>query len=368
MKAKHYLVLSTLFVLVLTLFAACKKDKETSEAPVVQLTVEGTVLNIKVNEMIVFSALNVNGKAYEQEWKLDGEIQGNGSDYEFSPIQSGIYTVAYRARNSGGEFVWNYTVNVGLPNIPVTPGSSAYVKKVFEYLPGPGQFINRTSGTLTAAKSLEGKSGLVSLGAWGGYIILGFDHTVINESGKDDLIVFGNPLADFAEPGIVWVMKDANGNGLPDDTWYEIKGSEYNQPGYVRDYEVTYTKPAAGGGPVAWRDNKGNSGTVNMGTKVQGYPSWITGNEYTLKGSLLPSANIKPGNRITSMPFAFGYADNLADGDKIDIANAVDATGKPVALAGIDFIKIQTGVQANMGILGEFSTELLGVLDLGMVK
>lgn len=356
-----------MLLLSFTLLAACKKDKETLEPPVVQMGVEGTVLNIKVNETIAFSALSVNGKAYEQEWKLDGEVTSNTSSYDFTAIQSGIYMVEYTATNDGGVFSRSYTVNVGLPNIPVTPGSSAYVKTVFEFLPGPGQNTNRTLGTLAGAKSLEGKQGLVSLGAWGGYIVLGFDHTVINESNKDDLVVYGNPLANFAEPGIVWVMKDANGNGKPDDTWYEVKGSEYNKPGYIRDYEVTYTKPAAGG-PVAWKDNKGNSGTVNMGSKVEGYPSWISGNEYTLKGSLLPTTNIRPGAQITSMPFAFGYADNLAEGDKIDIANAIDTDGRPVALAGIDFIKIQTGIQANLGILGELSTELIGVLDLGLIK
>jgi hypothetical protein len=221
-------------------------------------------------------------------------------------------------------------------------GTSAYVKTVFEFLPGPGQFINGTLGTLTAAKSLEGKQGLVSLGAWGGYIVLGFDHTVINESNKEDLVIYGNALSDFAEPGIVWVMRDTNGNGKPDDIWYELSGSEYGKVGYIRNYEVTYTKPVAGG-PISWKDNKGNTGTVNMGSMVLGYPSWISGNEYTLKGSLLPSTNINYAGLVTSMPFPFGYADNLVEGDKIDIAKAVDADGKPVALAGIDFIKIQTG-------------------------
>lgn len=250
---------------------------------------------------------------------------------------------------------------------PPVVGSNAYVKTVFEFLPGPGQFTNGVLGTLTAAKSLEGKQGLVSLGAWGGYIVLGFDHTVTNENNKEDLIIYGNALADFAEPGIVWVMKDTNGNGKPDDTWYEVKGSEFGKVGYIRNYEVTYTKPVAGG-PVSWKDNKGNSGTVNMGSMVQGYPSWISGNEYVLKGSLLPSTNINYGGLVTSMPFAFGYADNLSDGNKIDIANAVDADGKSVVLSGIDFVKIQTGIQANLGILGEFSTEVLGVADLSLMK
>lgn len=29
------------------------------------------------------------------------------------------------------------------------------------------------------------------------------------------------------EPGVIQVCYDANGNGLPDDGWYEIAGSSY---------------------------------------------------------------------------------------------------------------------------------------------
>ena len=36
----------------------------------------------------------------------------------------------------------------------------------------------------------------------------------------------GNAFDSSNEPGIVWVMQDVNGNGLPDDEWYELRGSE----------------------------------------------------------------------------------------------------------------------------------------------
>jgi len=243
-----------------------------------------------------------------------------------------------------------------------------YVTNMFEFLPAPGQNTNKTLGILTAAESLKGKKGMVSLGAWGGYIVLGFDHTVINEPGKEDIIVYNNAQANFAEPAIVWVMQDENGNGKPDDTWYELKGSEYGKEGYVRDYEVTYTKPAVGGS-VAWKDNKGQAGTVNIfSASFQSFPSWLTGTEYKLKGSLLPTTGTKPGGLITSMPFDFGYADNTVNGDKLDIANAIDRDGNAKSLSGIDFIKIQTGIQANLGVLGELSTEVVGVADLSLVK
>ena len=105
-----------------------------------------------------------------------------------------------------------------------------------------------------------------------------------------------------------------------------------------------------------------------LSSTFQFYPSWLAANEYTLTGTLLPSTGIMNNGIITSQPFAYGYADNLVNGDKIDISDAVDAAGNTVALTGINFIKIQTGIQANLGILGELSTEVLGVADLSLVK
>ena len=39
-------------------------------------------------------------------------------------------------------------------------------------------------------------------------------------------------------------MQDINGNGQPDDEWYELKGSETGIDGTIQDYEVTYYRPA----------------------------------------------------------------------------------------------------------------------------
>ena len=57
------------------------------------------------------------------------------------------------------------------------------------------------------------------MGGFGGYIIFGFDHSVANNAGAD-LAIYGNPIggsAPWAEPGIVMVSQDVNGNGKPDD-------------------------------------------------------------------------------------------------------------------------------------------------------
>jgi len=256
-------------------------------------------------------------------------------------------------------------------NEDIPQNNSSYVTNLLEYKPAPGQFINVAPGNMESANGILGKNtSLVSLGAWGGYITLGFDHPVINYPGKDDFIIYGNSLAEFSEPGVVWVMQDENRNGLADDTWYEIKGSEYGKDGYIRDYQVTYYKPSTLNDNIVWKDNKGNEGVVKRNNFYMQsyYPEWIKEDTYTLSGTLLPDTNIDQSNPnyIKSMPFAWGYADNTVGGDKIDIDNAIDKDGKKVELTAIDFVKIQTGILADMGRLGELSTEIIAVEDLNM--
>lgn len=255
---------------------------------------------------------------------------------------------------------------------PITSSSSPYVDSVFSYTPAPSQFINTDLANITTVhKIIENK--MISLGAWGGQIVLGFDHTVLNKQGND-LKITGNAGAQMAEPGIVWVMNDANGNGKPDDTWYELKGSASDEVGYKRKYSVTYFKPSKLGQDIAWEDNNGQSGVINTNTfyTQSYYPEWIDADSYTLEGSLLPTSGIDNSNPglVTSAPFDFGYADNrtIAEGgDVLDISQAIDDNGLSIDLYGIDFIRIQTGIMMNFGRIGECSTELSSVGDLHML-
>ncbi|TCC84150.1 cell surface protein [Pedobacter hiemivivus] len=367
MKIKNYLLLACL---VISLLSACKKD-EAIPALSIQMGVADKEITGKLSEKLSFSASSTNEVVYQQEWKLDGEVKSTGGVYEFTPLKSGIYLIEYTAFNNSDTFTFLYTIKVEAPTKPVTPESSMYVTKLFEYNPAPGQFINKAPGNLVSAEGILGKKGMVTLGAWGGYIVLGFDHTVLNVD-KDDIVVYGNPMGNFAEPGIIWVMQDENNNGKPDDTWYEVAGSDFGKAGYKRNYSVTYTRPTPDTAPIPWKDSDGNTGFVATNTfhKQSYFPLWVTGSEYTLTGSILPSTGIDMTNPsyITSAPFAWGYADNTVGGDKVDISNAVDKNGKKVSLTGVDFIKIQTGIQANMGWLGELSTEVLGVADLSLLK
>ena len=182
--------------------------------------------------------------------------------------------------------------------------------KVFEYRPAPGQFINLlptyTNGDneqTICNKCLEAfkTTQPVSLGGFGGYIVVGFDHSIINVPGEYDFKIDANamdgPYGISSEPGIVLVSVDSNHNGLPDDEWYELKGSEYNNPQSIKNYTVTYTKPDRNDEDIKWIDNEGKSGVIqymgSQGHKQDHYPSWIGERTLTFTGTRLPDNAVK---------------------------------------------------------------------------
>ncbi|MFP5081487.1 cell surface protein [Pedobacter sp. JCM 36344] len=355
----------------LAIFSACKKDiEDTVLAPSIKMANETAAINGKVNEAITLKANNTLGNQISQEWLVNTELKSNTGLLEFTPAKSGVYTIDYRATNSAGRYTFKYVLTVAVPEVTTTIASNLYVTTLFEFAPSAGQFMNEAGwGNQESGKSIEGKKTTpgISLGAFGGYAVYGFDHTVINQPEKEDVIVYGNAIASLSEPGVVWVMQDENGNRKPDDIWYELAGSEVGKAGYVRDYSVTYTRPIPPTLSVSWKDSKGNTGIVRQSFhKYNHYPLWITADEFTRTGTLLPSDGIKGS---ISAPLAFGYADNTAGGtDKVDIANAIDKHGKKIVLKGIDFIKVQTGIMADLSILGELSTEVTGIADISLIK
>ena len=263
--------------------------------------------------------------------------------------------------------------------------SSMTAEKVFEYMPAPGQFINEGFDVTTMAAACSYAEGrlaqqyYVSLGGWGGYIVVGFDHSIPNKIGYD-LRIRSNAIDNSSEPGIVWVMQDSNGNGFPDDTWYELAGSGYGTDKRRANYSVTYYRPSSTGQPVEWRDVDGTEGEIDYiaaeHTQDYYYPAWITEDSYTLSGVLLESNNVQlEGGLWSNRPYEWGYADNkssvdyMTDGsNKFDIDRAVKANGAAAELKYIDFVKVQTGTNAKSGPLGENSTEVMSFVDMHFVK
>lgn len=264
---------------------------------------------------------------------------------------------------------------------------------VYEYTPAPGQFIGDASlggmpempSTMQEAcdwaEKRMNQSLFVSLGAFGGYIVMGLDDGFDNGEGCD-FAVAGNAFLNSGsasggsnEPGIVYVMEDSNNNGLPDDVWFELRGSDSSDASSVRDYAVTYRRPSQPNSPVEWTDNLGASGQIEHLSLIHRqpfyWPAWIDVDSYTLSGTLLSSRpSLDASGRWDNSPLAWGYADNMgADifvglaGQWVafDISNAIDASGRPANIRHAHFIKVQTGVNGAAGPLGEVSTEVCGL-------
>lgn len=315
----------------------------------------------------------------------------------FTPQEQGTHSVKVVMANSYVSREQSFTVNCcpaeGAYRRAASGASQAACDKVYEFTAAPGQFVNEryTAADMQAAclyaerRMREGS--YVSLGAFGGYIVAGFDHSVVNDGGYN-IRIDGNSFRGSSEPGIVWVMQDENGNGLPDDTWYELKGSEYLAPDTRLDYAVTYYRPAAPGLPVAWTDNEGGDGVVDYMAAFHPqdyyYPAWIAQDSYTVVGrKLSPRTEMITENHWIFHEYGWGYADNFSPVDRLTdddnpnadvngnhfrISDAVTYEGRPANLGYIDFVKVQTAVQSKAGWLGELSTEVFGIFDYNMLK
>lgn len=318
-----------------------------------------------------------------------------------------------------------------------------YIARVLDYCPAPGQFVNvipamaegePKDSVLARAERLicgyekieEGllpggdvyrdtttviADGMITLGACGGYVVFAFDHPVVNVEGEYDFQVLGNSfLADSitttagsSEPGIVMVSVDANGNGLADDAWYELAGSEYDNPKTQHDYVITYYKPDPNKTPdavppflldatyVRWTSNDVDSlqeGYIekNAFHKQSYWPMWLDDQEtITFEMCKLPCNGFKTVNATTGAsmdvqrPYDWGYVDNRKDykydtpltddiartcnlGFKIDWA--VDSDGNPVKLSHIDFVMVYNATNQKGGSIGEISTEVAGGFDI----
>ncbi len=293
----------------------------------------------------------------------------------------------------------------------VVSAESPFATRVVEYAPAPGQFVNvpqfddplralgpPSGGGIAAPNNVS----VVTLGGFGGFIVLAFDHLVrddrMNRFGMD-AIVFGNaywvggdPQRHWAECVTIEISKDENGNGEPDDTWYLIPGS------HVPD-------PAAQFSVVWWDDNVPNAtyppddqlwippersglwsssgyelpppifaAVVIVNPSVDprlesifGYgeysPTLILGD---VDADDISDADVHPADFYTwpDDPRTVGMSPGSGGGDAFDIAWAVDPmSGARAHLDGFHFIRLTTAVDFISPILGEKSGEIDAVAD-----
>lgn len=403
-------------------FTSCSKDEKPyilqKEDVKIEQSTSGFTVN--VNQPLKIEVKSVSDEGLSYKWSLDGELIAETKNLEYTLDKIGKYNVQLTVSQAPLVFTYEFEITV-IPGgvTPPDASSTAYITKVLDFMPAVGQLTNalpkyeagdtQESMNAKVLKNIgNNKKGMISLGGFGGYVVVGFDHTIMNVTGKRDFRVIANafysagnpdeaaPEGGSCEPGVIVVAYDANKNGKPDDNeWYEIAGSSHVDPTkelwYSKavaagldvkthfDYEITYHRPTeepttAEGKLqyIKWEDNQGQSGykVKNEFYNQPYFPQWAKGDKITFKGTCLPQNGIDEsgeGTYYVLYKFLYGYADNETNTKEeaaIDIDWAINNKGQKVNLPGVDFIKIYTGVNQENGWLGECSTEITNIEDL----
>lgn len=382
------ITIDAIIALMIMLFTSCNNGIENTS-----IGLDSNYSVPRLQKLVL--ATGAMGEAFK--WEIiseSGDKTTISEDREciFVAEKSGNYTLLLTIKDNIEEITETATIVV----LPEEIEYKASMTKVLEFNPAPGQFINdlpeyeegdtkESIRKKTEEYLLNGS--MVSLGAFGGYIIVGFDHTIINREGVKDFFLGSNAFSGSSECGIVSVSIDKNNNGIADDEWYELAGSEYNNPETIKNYQVTYYRPEENKTQVPgtngvvdkeyikWNDNMGGEGFIEQNSftnhSLDYWPKWSNNNTITLSGTLLPENYIiKNNGQYYLNKYEWGYADTYANKDtennSFDISWAVNKNGEKVKLIGIDFIKVYTGLLQNCGQIGETSTEFLGAKDLNI--
>ncbi len=295
------------------------------------------------------------------------------------------------------------------------------------YLPAPGQFINNPDYN-DANKALGSpvgggtfapdNSSIVSLGGFGGQLVLAFDHDVQDSPANPmglDAIVFSNTLwvgsssqLHWTEPATIEIMPELGGNSTPgNDTgekWYVIPGSDLTDASNFRTENWQRTggtqPPNAYPGYTGWPDSYDTAAhelsptyqTINGINGVFVNPNFEDSDpnnddeegfwgyaEYTptLKLGDRDGDNSNTGTGDCSGmaaelfyttpddPLAVGITPGSAGGDAFDIAWAVDPeTWDSAGLDSFRYIRITCAVDEFIVPLGEISSEIDAAADV----
>jgi len=386
-------ILSRFIISLLAILTACSDD-----VPMVSLGIDNVYYVERMKKLYLRSAFT--GERYQ--WAVDGRPVSNAPDYIFLAKDEGTYHITFDIKDPATPYHYEFDINVLHEGIEYSP----YIARVHEYCPAPGQFINEMpqyepgdtyADILQKAEDcISGTNDvMISLGGYGGYVTFSFDHTVVNVPGEYDFRIWGNAFYELtnpdakggsAESGIVMVSYDCNCNGLPDDPWYELAGSEYYKPETIHGYSITYHRPDPNHAGeedetgyltdttyIPWEDSTGETGFIakNSFHGQSYYPLWVTDDKLTFSGSRLAPNGIDlsgTGRYYVLYAYDWGYVDNhpndFEDLNSFDIGWAVDSEGKSVNLPGADFIRVYTGLNQYCGWLGETSTEISRARDL----
>jgi len=387
-------------------FIGCSSDDKDENANVIAITLQ------EKYETPTFTVLDITasdaGATAKYEWimtknpvnQVTDSVVGNTKDLRFTAIYAGSYEFTLNVTVENKKGTKSTIVNVKNEVTNYSP----YITRIFDFDPAPGMFANdihKDGNTKEdVVKTALGRINetnvgyLLDLGGFGGSIVVGFDHTVVNVPGTSDFRVYGgdvtNPTGTKANPpapGLIFVAYDKNKNGKPDaDEWYEIIGSQHAKSTTVKDFKITYKKKAVGEPLVTssalWTDYEHVYCENSKGEKYylprprgkkEFYPLWASQTSVSYEGLKLDvdfkTARAGQTTLWYSTPPEWGYV-NAINPD-IDIDWAVDKNGNKANLPGIDFIKVVNCVSEPMGLCQQQSsmaTVFAGAGDLHIVK
>nr|WP_294781153.1 hypothetical protein [uncultured Flavobacterium sp.] len=387
-------------------FIGCSSDDKDENANVIAITLQ------EKYETPTFTVLDITasdaGATAKYEWimtknpvnQVTDSIVGDAKDLRFTPIYAGSYEFKLNVTADNKKGSKSTVVNVSNE----TKNFNPYITRIFDFDPAPGMFANdlyKDGNTKEdVMKTALGRINetnvgyLLDLGGFGGSIVVGFDHTVVNVSGTSDFRIYGgdvtNPTGSKANPpapGLIFVAYDKNKNGKPDaEEWYEIAGSQHAKSTTIKNFKITYNKKPIGEPVVTasalWLDYEHLYCENNQDKKYylsrprakkEFYPLWATQTSVSYEGLKLDvdfkTARAGQTTLWFSTPPQWGYA-NAINPD-IDIDWAVDKNGNKANLPGIDFIKVVNCVSEPMGLCQQQSsmaTVFAGAGDLHILK
>lgn len=260
-------------------------------------------------------------------------------------------------------------------DMPESPQSDVKTVRItaVEYNPAPGQFVNEMPAYLpgmtreqmqaAALSAIQSGRG-VSLGAFGGHIIMTLAEPIKHREDGKDFKVLGNAFRGSAEPGVVEVSADGT-------QWYPLFGQYWVDA--ERDFNITYHRPEPDASPeqyIRLTSTSGWSGWMmrNPGfhTDHSYFPEWEDGaTTLTFNAIKLPknwTIESATGNYFGIA--WWGYADSYPNNDDeawLNLSNAVDENNSRVSVDNIRYVKVTTGVINSNPVTGECSTEVMGI-------
>jgi hypothetical protein len=299
---------------------------------------------------------------------------GSGEFFSYTPTGVGTSTVTVTV--TGKSYVTGESISKTATAEVVCYGDAATTQHPD---PKPAEYANLCLVPGMGQYAAGGNGFGWSLGSIGGYEVWRVGH-------RDKYRITGNPLGAWGEPGAIWVQEDRNGNDLPDEMWYELKGSEDDpsKPGHSmmhRRYGITFME-AGSEGLLKW------GASSQMVQCIYYVDSWGRADVFFSQWpetslSYITFTTTLVRNAVRPLPIMhtieggaggmWGYVDvpytpspdGSYDFDEFPIKRAIRADGTPVTLTNVRFIKVQTACFGYGSIFGDLSTEIYSADFLG---